>query len=80
MDHEQLKDDAKRSAEEIERERLEEQHGEVWDTAELRRDFEVEGFGAPCVVVRRKSDGQRGTLFFQHSPRFYFDFGEHHDG
>ena len=36
--------------------------------------FAVEGFLAPYVVVRRKSDGVRGTLTFQHSPRFYFDF------
>jgi hypothetical protein len=49
-------------------------HGEVWDTEELRRDFVVEGFLAPVVVVRRKCDGQRGSLEFQHRPRFYFGF------
>ena len=32
------------------------------------------GFMAPYVVVRRKSDGQRGSLMFQHDPRFYFSF------
>jgi len=53
---------------------LERQYGQVWDTSELQRDFSVEGFGAPFVVVRRKSDGQRGSLQFQHQPRFYFDF------
>lgn len=53
---------------------LETTYGQVWDTEELRRDFDVQGFAAPLVVVVRKSDGQLGSLFFQHSPRFYFDF------
>ena len=56
------------------REALEAAHGQVWNTEELARDFEVLGFSAPLVVVRRKSDGAEGSLFFQHSPRFYFDF------
>ena len=37
-------------------------------------DFEVIGFAAPLVVVKRKSDGQKGSLFFQADPRFYFAF------
>jgi hypothetical protein len=53
---------------------LELKHGEVWDTDELRRDFEVRGFMPPFVVVRRKSDGIAGSLVFQHRPRFYFRF------
>jgi len=57
-----------------ERERLEERHGEVWDTQELSRDFEVLGFRAPFVIVRRKKNGVKGTLIFQHVPRFYFSF------
>jgi len=48
--------------------------GEVWDTEKLQQDFEVQGFAAPFVVVRRKSDDQRGTLTFVHAPRVYFDF------
>lgn len=47
-------------------------YGEVWDSEELRRDFEVLGFAAPYVVVRRRSDGVVGTLMFRHSPRLYF--------
>jgi hypothetical protein len=58
------------------REKLEAKHGKVWDTAEMQRDFEVTGFAAPFVVVNRKSDGKRGALEFQHSPRFYYDFQE----
>jgi hypothetical protein len=56
------------------REALEAQHGQVWDTREMGNDFSVLGFAAPFVIVRRKSDGVRGSLEFQHSPRFYFNF------
>jgi len=48
--------------------------GQTWTTDELTRDFEVIGFLAPYVVVRRRADGVRGTLVFKHSPRVYFDF------
>ena len=57
-----------------ERAALEALHGQVWNTAELGQDFEVTGFLAPFVGVRRKSDGVRGSLMFQHMPRFYFHF------
>ena len=56
------------------RESFEKEYGQVWNTEELSRDFEVKGFMAPFCVVKRKSDGIKGTLMFQHSPRFYFDF------
>ena len=56
------------------REYLEANHGHVWSTSELSDDFDVIGFMAPLVVVRRKSDGQKGSLCFQGSPRFYFGF------
>lgn len=56
------------------REALEADHGQVWDTRQLGDDFDVLGFMAPVVVVRRKSDGQKGSLFFQHRPRFFFGF------
>ena len=56
------------------REYLEAKHGQVWSTDELSHDFEVIGFAAPLVVVRRKSDGLKGSLMFQGSPRFYFSF------
>jgi len=61
------------------REALEAEHGNVWDTQELARDFQVEGFLAPYVVVRRKSDGHRGSLLFQHHPRLYFSFEPHRE-
>ena len=61
------------------REALEAEHGQVWDTSELSTDFDVLGFMAPFVVVSRKSDGQKGSLEFQHRPRFYFNFSPHQD-
>jgi hypothetical protein len=59
------------------REALEAKYGQVWDTQQLTRDFEVIGFMAPLVVVRRKADGVKGSLEFQHSPRFYFGLQAH---
>ena len=57
-----------------ERKRLEALHGQVWDATQLASDFEVLGFLAPYVVVRRRGDGRKGSLEFQHYPRFYFNF------
>lgn len=48
--------------------------GNVWNTEEMREEFEIESFCAPCCVARRKKDGVRGLFTFQHSPRFYFQF------
>lgn len=45
-----------------------------YNTQELQEHFEVIGFLAPFVSVRRKSDGVEGTMMFDHSPRVYFDF------
>ena len=56
------------------REALEAEHGQVWNTEELQKDFAVRGFMAPSVVVKRKSDQKDGTLKFQHVPRFYFSW------
>ncbi len=56
------------------RDRLEAQHGQVWDTQQLQADFDVVGFAAPLIVVREKITGQMGSLFFQHQPRFYWGF------
>ena len=53
---------------------LEATHGQVWDTSQLQDEFEVVGFAAPLVVVRRRADGVKGSLMFQGSPRFYFGF------
>ena len=59
------------------REALEAQYGQVWDTEQLGREFEVIGFMAPLVVVRRLADGVKGSLEFQQNPRLYFSFRPH---
>ncbi len=59
-----------------ERLRLEALHGQVWDTAQLGEDFTVRCFAAPFIIVSRISDRKRGSLEFQHHPRFYFNFTE----
>jgi hypothetical protein len=53
---------------------LEAKHGQVWDTSELQNDYQVLGFMAPFVIVRRRVDGVRGSLMFQNDPRFYYSF------
>lgn len=57
-----------------ERQRLEARYGQIWDAAQLAKDFDALGFMAPYVVVGRRSDGRKGSLEFQHLPRFYFNF------
>lgn len=59
-----------------ERPSLEAAYGKVWDTDELRAEFEVTGFLAPFVGVKRKADNKEGSMEFQHHPRFYFNFKE----
>jgi len=65
---------AELNAGEPSRAELEAQHGKLWTTTELTEEFEVKGFMAPFVVVRRKADGALGSLEFTHSPRFYFNW------
>lgn len=48
----------------------------TYDTQALSAEFEVLGFAAPFVVVRRRSDDVKGSLEFTHSPRVYFNFRE----
>ena len=57
-----------------ERQRLEYRYGQIWDAAQIAKDFDVLGFLAPYVVVGRRSDERKGSLEFQHLPRFYFNF------
>lgn len=47
-----------------------------YTTEELCEEFDVISFLAPFVFVKRRSDGQTGSLYFKHSPRLYFDFEE----
>lgn len=56
------------------REELEAKYGQVWDTNQMQEDFQALGFMAPFIIVQRHSDNKKGTLTFQGSPRYYFDF------
>ena len=62
------------NSQELTREALEARHGQVYDTAQMREAFDVLSFAAPLVVVRRLSDGVKGSLYFTHDPRFYYGF------
>ncbi len=64
------------NSEAAERATLETRHGRVWNGAELATDFDVLGFVAPLVVVKRKTDRKLGSLLFQHHPRYHFAFKE----
>jgi len=46
----------------------------VYDTEELQAEFEVLSFLAPFVFVKEKATGRKGTLKFQHMPRYYWGF------
>lgn len=59
-------------ADELAQDDLEGYTGRTWTTAELLAEFEVVGYAAPFVVVRR--DGRLGTMEFRHYPRIYFSF------
>lgn len=54
-------------------------HGECYNAAEMAAVFEVVGFAAPLVVVRRRSGGVLGSLFFCNRPRFYYGFEPHEE-
>lgn len=47
---------------------------ESWSTEDATFVFEFISFAAPFAFVRRRSDGQLGTLEFTHRPRRYFNF------
>ncbi len=47
---------------------------EKMTTEQMQEKYEVIAFAAPLVIVRRKSDNVKGSLQFDHRPRFYYDF------
>jgi len=58
----------------MDRKELESEYGRVWNTSELKENFNVLGFLAPHIACVRKSDKLTGSMQFQHYPRFYFSF------
>jgi hypothetical protein len=57
---------------------LEAKYGRVWDTEELKAEFEIVAFIAPYIALRYRSNGRLASLEFQHAPRFYFNLVDHH--
>ena len=47
---------------------------ETMTTAEMQELYEVLGFEAYMCIVKRKSDGVTGVLYFDHAPRVYYNF------
>lgn len=58
------------------KEELKEIFGDVWDTTEVQKAFKIGSFLSPWCFATRRADGMRGSLTFQHNPRFYFNFKE----
>jgi hypothetical protein len=56
------------------KEELQKIYGEVYTSKEMQEKFKVIGFGGGYVAVERKEDGKKGSLDFQHMPRFYYNF------
>ena len=50
------------------------EYGQLWNTEQVTKDFEIRSFMAPYVSVRRRSDNVKGTMQFTHMPRWYFNF------
>lgn len=53
---------------------LEAKHGKIWTTSEMQEEFDALGFMAPFIIVRKRDTGERGSLMFTHSPRYYFSW------
>ena len=53
---------------------LEAKHGQIWTTSEMQEEFDALGFMAPFIIVRKRDTGERGSLMFTHSPRYYFSW------
>lgn len=53
---------------------LEQAYERVWNEEEFAAQFVPEGFDAPYVHVLDTQSGQRGTVMYLDSPRFYFLF------
>lgn len=58
------------------REELESLFIKVYDTTEMIESFSPISFAAPFIYVVEKATGKKGTLIFQHNPRFYYSFEE----
>ena len=55
---------------------IEERVGQVWNTDEVTKEFNIEGFLAPLCYGTHRETGVKITLAFTHSPRFYYGLRE----
>lgn len=53
---------------------LEGSYDEVWSERDAAERFEIYGFKPPFALARCIATGERGTLLFQNSPRYYFNW------
>ena len=53
---------------------LEEKHGQVWNAAQLRKDFILRWLAFPIATVIRRIDNAEGTMEYQNIPRQYYNF------
>ena len=58
------------------REVLAAEFGSVYNTNELMEHYEIISFAAPFVYGVDRATKKKGTLIFQHNPRFYHSFKE----
>lgn len=58
------------------REELTKDFGNVYDSTEVHTAYKILSFAAPFVYVQDITTGKKGTLEFQHHPRFYYSFEE----
>jgi hypothetical protein len=62
------------ASESVERDVLEQRHGQVWDAAELQEEFEPVIIREPLIIVRRRDNNATGPIQMQAEPRYYFNF------
>ena len=48
--------------------------GKVWTKEQFDREFDLIGSNNGTAVVKKKSSGKTGTVYFTESPRFYYKF------
>ena len=70
----QINSEVESNDEDLERARLEKLHGKVYNTQEVQAEFDIEGFIFTCYRTSQAKSKISGTMEFQHSPRFYFNF------
>ena len=53
---------------------LEKQFGKVRTRSEVEEAFEILDTRPPFIKVKRKEDGEVGSMLFMHNPPYFFEF------